>query len=361
MAKGMSDKQIKHFMVREGDYGSAGYEPPGEPGALSRGAGPSPEAASQAVNYKGSEIRVYRNAHKSFDVYINGKPRLSRNSPLEAIQSAKQIIDSGSTAGTSIAQPPVARPGESRIGEKAVSQKQRAFLNAKFGHAWVKRHHFGQEGELPEYAHGGKTTSPEVKAAFNKKKKKEKTEETTTTVNIGPGPSTVPSRPRPKLQSRPKPASPVLQKKKKEPLPARHAVRSYTGREMKDARNRVMQMVSEYETDRDRQRGVRPNKNLTEGATDFFVVGTGANAQEAFTKLVQQALHQHGHGGYSGSIAEKTKFTMIGQAADIKAAQTQARQLMDSDDRRISDKWGPAGCIAIPSKKQYVFFGWAST
>jgi hypothetical protein len=32
------------------------------------------------------------------------------------------------------------------------SQKQRAFLNWKFGHAWVKRHHFDQKGKLPLYA-----------------------------------------------------------------------------------------------------------------------------------------------------------------------------------------------------------------
>jgi len=149
------------------------------------------------------------------------------------------------------------REGDEPIDEKATSQKQRAFLNARFGHAWVKRHHFGQKGELPTYAHGGKTTSPEVKAAFNKKKKKkEKTEETTTTVNIGPGPSTVPTRPRP----RPKPAtsvSPGLKKKKKEP-PLR-AVRSYTGREMAVARDRVMQMVTEFEADRDRRRRLREN------------------------------------------------------------------------------------------------------
>jgi len=35
----------------------------------------------------------------------------------------------------------------------AVSQKQRAFLNWKFGHAWVKEHHFDNKGSLPQYAH----------------------------------------------------------------------------------------------------------------------------------------------------------------------------------------------------------------
>jgi hypothetical protein len=38
----------------------------------------------------------------------------------------------------------------------AKSQKQRAFLNWKFGHAWTKRHHFDNKGKLPTRARGGK-------------------------------------------------------------------------------------------------------------------------------------------------------------------------------------------------------------
>ncbi len=33
----------------------------------------------------------------------------------------------------------------------AKSQKQRALLNKKFGHAWVKEHHFDNKGKLPKY------------------------------------------------------------------------------------------------------------------------------------------------------------------------------------------------------------------
>jgi hypothetical protein len=32
----------------------------------------------------------------------------------------------------------------------AESEKQREFLNWKFGHAWVKKHHFDNKGPLPE-------------------------------------------------------------------------------------------------------------------------------------------------------------------------------------------------------------------
>jgi hypothetical protein len=31
----------------------------------------------------------------------------------------------------------------------ATSQAQRGYLNARFGHAWVKKHHFDNPGRLP--------------------------------------------------------------------------------------------------------------------------------------------------------------------------------------------------------------------
>jgi len=34
----------------------------------------------------------------------------------------------------------------------AKSQAQREFLNWKFGHAWVKKHHFDNKGKLPATA-----------------------------------------------------------------------------------------------------------------------------------------------------------------------------------------------------------------
>ena len=32
----------------------------------------------------------------------------------------------------------------------AKSEAQRKMLNAKFGHAWVKKHHFDNKGKLPK-------------------------------------------------------------------------------------------------------------------------------------------------------------------------------------------------------------------
>ncbi len=39
----------------------------------------------------------------------------------------------------------------------AKSQAQRAYLNAKFGHKWVKAHGFDNKGKLPAHAAQKKT------------------------------------------------------------------------------------------------------------------------------------------------------------------------------------------------------------
>ena len=54
----------------------------------------------------------------------------------------------------------------------AVSQAQRALLNAKFGHAWVKRHHFDNPGKLPEHASESEKTKAEMLRRLADKKKK---------------------------------------------------------------------------------------------------------------------------------------------------------------------------------------------
>lgn len=47
------------------------------------------------------------------------------------------------------------------------------------------------------------------------------------------------------------------------------------------------------------------------GACDFMNVGCGKSAQEVFSQLRDDAAYEHGHGGYTGTIAEKSSFTML--------------------------------------------------
>lgn len=105
------------------------------------------------------------------------------------------------------------------------------------------------------------------------------------------------------------------------------------------------------------------------GANTFMTMGAGKTAAEAFRAAVEQAQYENGHGGYTGTIAEKRSFTVI-QLRSLqglgtpelaaKAAREYASKLLDEGDGRIDDKWGPAGCIRVDAEK-WLFFGWASS
>lgn len=117
------------------------------------------------------------------------------------------------------------------------------------------------------------------------------------------------------------------------------------------------------------------------GANTFEARSFGKTAQEAFNKAVKEAEEWHGSRGYTGTIAEKSSFTVI----DVPKGKTRvkyARDMMDPrneevDDDPVADKWGPAGAIKLRGKtaRQYrkthghegkhgdvwLFFGWASS
>jgi len=127
------------------------------------------------------------------------------------------------------------------------------------------------------------------------------------------------------------------------------------------------------------------------GSCDFSVKAKGKTPQAAFNAAVDQAAYDHGHGGYTGTIAEKSSFVMIHDtpatvAVKLKmfplrddcgvsdtslverllstdtalATRTIPEALMELEDDRIDDKWGPAGCVQT-GPEEYIFFGWASS
>lgn len=97
------------------------------------------------------------------------------------------------------------------------------------------------------------------------------------------------------------------------------------------------------------------------GANTFGTVSKGKDAREAFAAAVREARFEHGHGGYTGTVAEKDGFFMISPVAmEQQAAFDLANKLMDDGDPRIDDKWGPAGCIKL-ADGTFFFFGWASS
>ena len=95
------------------------------------------------------------------------------------------------------------------------------------------------------------------------------------------------------------------------------------------------------------------------GAEQFFTRETGATAREAFKNAVEEAQYEHGHGGYTGTIAEKDGFTMSRKPADFPAQSWAGMvDMFDEDDtdqehyyelkrdfKVYDDKWANALCI----------------
>ena len=95
------------------------------------------------------------------------------------------------------------------------------------------------------------------------------------------------------------------------------------------------------------------------GANTFMVKSNGISAKDAFASATSEARYMYGHAGYTGTIAEKDKFVMI-ECPKGAIPEEYAMELIDRDDYRIDDKWGPAGCISL-GNDQFLFFGWASS
>lgn len=89
------------------------------------------------------------------------------------------------------------------------------------------------------------------------------------------------------------------------------------------------------------------------GACDFTVTAQGDTAQEAFRNAVADAQHEYGHGGYSGTIAEKSEFVIV-------QLEPEAAHDYDQWPDSVQDKWGPAGAIKL-GEKRWLFFGVASS
>lgn len=81
------------------------------------------------------------------------------------------------------------------------------------------------------------------------------------------------------------------------------------------------------------------------GAAGFTEIATGPNAKDAFSQIRDEARYEYGHGGYSGTIAEKGSFELVtNQPVPEEVAEVMAQELMAT---RFGDKWGPAGAIPI--------------
>lgn len=84
------------------------------------------------------------------------------------------------------------------------------------------------------------------------------------------------------------------------------------------------------------------------GSDSFTAVGNHPDIAIAFDRAHSEAVHHYGTRGYTGSLAEKHGYTVVTSTLHTpEAAYRLARELMDDDDDRINDKWGPAGAIPL--------------
>lgn len=111
------------------------------------------------------------------------------------------------------------------------------------------------------------------------------------------------------------------------------------------------------------------------GGNTFSDFGAGPTPIQAFEVVRAKMIQIYGSRAYSGSIAEKGEIVDCGEAETVKDAEALADKLIDEDDPRIADKWGPAGYITIktlppelarfpkadPASKLFLFFGTASS
>jgi len=113
------------------------------------------------------------------------------------------------------------------------------------------------------------------------------------------------------------------------------------------------------------------------GAAEFYIRKKGIykNAREAFNEAVEDAAYEHGHGGYTGTIAEKNSFREI-EIPGRKDVRDFIAECMNDENHFCQDKWGPAACVSLKGDRLakerddrykgkrnfnvFYFFGWAS-
>ena len=108
------------------------------------------------------------------------------------------------------------------------------------------------------------------------------------------------------------------------------------------------------------------------GATIFYNQAKGTSPKAVFKQEKEEAQWEYGHGGYSGTIAEKSGFSMSRKSSYIDADEcVEMVDEFDSEDidqfhyydlKRVfnifDDKWGDSLCV--PTEDGFIFCGWAS-
>jgi hypothetical protein len=107
------------------------------------------------------------------------------------------------------------------------------------------------------------------------------------------------------------------------------------------------------------------------GAEQFEARSRQTDVDAAFRECVENARYEDGHGGYTGTIAEKSEYVIWHGAPTTEGALVLLRTWCSSGAvpagvpvdiyRAYDDKWGPAVAVADDVTGGWVFCGWASS
>lgn len=98
------------------------------------------------------------------------------------------------------------------------------------------------------------------------------------------------------------------------------------------------------------------------GANRFDNFHQGTDLSTTFTAAHEQGLYDHGHSGYSGSIAEKGSVVL---RSDKVMTIREAEHFADDDlQENDHDKWGACWAVKVKDEKAgegFLFYGYASS
>lgn len=113
------------------------------------------------------------------------------------------------------------------------------------------------------------------------------------------------------------------------------------------------------------------------GATTFqteIKVDKKTSDQDAFRDARSRAQNDHGHAGYTGTLAEKNSFVLLARVSSQKNALLICEEILHRNETGVTtyreeasaitdDKWGPAAALRYPIDAKtdgVLFFGFAS-
>jgi hypothetical protein len=97
------------------------------------------------------------------------------------------------------------------------------------------------------------------------------------------------------------------------------------------------------------------------GACDFMFSRKGTDVNKLFNEAREQAQYEHGHGGYSGTVAEKDSVEV--RRANQPVLPKKDAMVLAGADIEENDKWGPAFAMPFGENGKiegYIFYGFAS-